>query len=127
MYGTHRLTGDPERDERRQRDVIDATKARRVDAARRQKNAEPKRDRALDYARAIKFYDSRDRAALWKWIKDKDAEHKGDCMDSIRVARADNPGEMKAFESARSCCGSDEDRIVGASGQIYVIGCNYGH
>lgn len=81
----------------------------------------------LDCDRAISFYDSRDRDALNNWFIAKGEEHKGDCMDSLRVAREDNEGEMKAFERMRSCCGSDEDRIVGVSGQVYVIGCNYGH
>lgn len=109
-----------------QQSKIDARKARKAETTRRHERAKWRKG-GLDYERAIAFYDSRDRAALWAWIDEASEEHAGDCMDSIRVARVDNVGEMRAFHAARSCCGSSEEEIVGVSGQVYVVGCNFGH
>jgi hypothetical protein len=81
----------------------------------------------MNWRKAIDFYFSEDQEMLLSWFDEQEKEHEGDCMDSLRVARIDNAGEMRAFEKARSCCGSSEETLTGVSGQKYIVGCNYGH
>lgn len=51
-----------------------------------------------------------------------------DCVDNIRFADTDKPGEMRRFkrQAADGCCGSTQRYVIIGSKQ-YIIGCNYGH
>lgn len=51
-----------------------------------------------------------------------------ECVDNCRIARKSDPKEMADYEEARSggCCGFF-DREILVNGEVYLIGCNYGH
>lgn len=65
---------------------------------------------------------ARDRLAQEVLIQDLD------CVDNWRVARKDNPEEVRAYETARDdgCCGFYDTEVL-VDGVIFMIGCNYGH
>ena len=46
--------------------------------------------------------------------------------DSFRAYRRRGSYLKEQFEAARGCCGSWEGQTV-VNGEVWIIGCNYGH
>jgi hypothetical protein len=51
-----------------------------------------------------------------------------ECVDNCRIALKSDPKEMADYEAARAdgCCGFYDQEIL-VDGEVYLIGCNYGH
>lgn len=52
------------------------------------------------------------------------------CVDNMRIASADDPVEVLAYEAIRDdgCCGTYDRRLVHPeTGKVILVGCNYGH
>jgi len=52
------------------------------------------------------------------------------CVDNMRIASADDPVEVLAYEAIRDdgCCGAYDRRLVHPeTGKTILVGCNYGH
>jgi len=51
-----------------------------------------------------------------------------ECVDNCRIARKNDSNEVNAYEEARSegCCGFFDMEIL-VDGEVFLIGCNYGH
>jgi len=48
------------------------------------------------------------------------------CADNFRVARLHDERSFYA-QAARGCCGEWNSQVVCRSGNVYWVGCNYGH
>jgi hypothetical protein len=50
-------------------------------------------------------------------------------VDNIRWARKWDGGAAEAYEKARDggCCGSYDTEVETESGDVWLLGCNYGH
>jgi len=72
-------------------------------------------------------YPAADCAVIEAWFSEKEEAFRYDCMDAERVALVGNEDEEEEYESTVSCCGRQDEEIVGPSGAKYLVGFNHGH
>lgn len=77
----------------------------------------------------VRRYNKEDGEFLYEMIQNMEYEIDDPCIDNHRVALKDDEDELRQYEEIKSegCCGFYDDEVEAPTGNVYLIGCNFGH